>query len=269
MSADISIPKALTIAGSDSSGGAGIQADLKTFTVHGVYGASAITALTAQNTTGVLGIEVVPAEFVRLQIDAVMNDIGADAVKTGMLANAEIVAVVVEALRRHRVQRLVVDPVMVAQSGARLMDRAAVEAVIDALIPSALLVTPNIPEAEALLGSEIRCGGQMREAALAIRAMGASACLLKGGHLDGADAVDVLASADGVEEISTPRLPSRHTHGTGCQLAAAITANLARGFELRRAVHEAKRFITVAIAHGLALGHGDGPANPMAWKLSS
>lgn len=259
------IARALTIAGSDSSGGAGIQADLKTFTVHGVYGMSAITALTAQNTGGVTAVHVAPAAFVHQQLVSVLSDIGCDAAKTGMLATREIVAVVVSAIRESRVAKLVVDPVMVAQSGAALLDRDAVQAIRDELLPLALLVTPNIPEAEALTGIRIDGVAAMHEAAAMLLRQGAQACLIKGGHLAGSQAVDVLHLGSETLELTTPRIPTRHTHGTGCQLSAAITANLALGYDLRSAVESGKRFITKAIAAGLDIGHGDGPANPLAW----
>jgi hydroxymethylpyrimidine/phosphomethylpyrimidine kinase len=259
------IARALTIAGSDSGGGAGIQADLKTFTVLGVYGMSAVTALTAQNTRGVTGIHAVPAAFVRAQIDAVVTDIGIDAAKTGMLLSAEIIATVVHAVRDHGIAPLVVDPVMLAQSGATLLEPAAQAALREALIPLATLVTPNVPEAEALTGVGIRSVADMRNAARRLIGLGARACLVKGGHLEGADAVDLLDDGRNPQELRTVRLPTHHTHGTGCQLSAAITAHLAHGLPLVEAVERAKRFITLAIRHGLALGRGVGPANPLAW----
>ncbi len=259
------IARALTIAGSDSGGGAGIQADLKTFSVFGVFGMSAITALTAQNTCTVTGIHVVPAPFVRQQIDAVVSDIGVDAAKTGMLANAAIIGVVAQAIRDHHIERLVVDPVLAAQSGAPLLEDDARAALLRELVPLAALVTPNIAEAQALTGLTVTSVSEMRQAARALIASGARACLVKGGHLDGAAAVDVFDDGSGAQELAAPRLPTRHIHGTGCQLSAAITAHLARGLPLRAAVEQAKRFITVAIRGGLAIGRGAGPANPMAW----
>ncbi len=259
------IPRALTIAGSDSSGGAGIQADLKTFTVFRVYGMSAITALTAQNTCGVVGVHVVPPEFVAAQIDAVVRDCGPAPTKTGMLATAEIVEVVAKAVRGFQLQPLVVDPVVVSQSGARLLEEDAVRALRKHLLPLASLVTPNILEAEALLGFPIRTLDAMREAARAFVQAGAGACLLKGGHLEGPLASDVFD--DGHEQIvlEAPRRDTPHTHGTGCQLSAAIVASLARGASLPDAVRIAKQFITVAIDAGLPIGKGNGPANPLAW----
>ena len=259
------VARALTIAGSDSGGGAGIQADLKTFTVLGVYGMTAVTALTAQNSCGVTGIQAVPAAFVRAQIDAVVTDIGVDATKTGMLVSAEIITAVAQAVRDHAIAPLVVDPVMIAQSGAALLEPTARAALLAELLPLATLVTPNVPEAEALTGMAIRTVADMRAAARRLLECGAHACLVKGGHLGGDDAVDVFDDGRNPQELRVARLPTRHTHGTGCQLSAAITANLARGVPLPEAVERAKRFITVAILHGLALGKGAGPANPLAW----
>ena len=260
------IARALTIAGSDSGGGAGIQADLKTFTVFGVFGMSAVTALTAQNTQGITGIHVVPASFVRQQIDAVLSDIGVDAVKTGMLVNTEIIRTVAGALRDHAVQNLVVDPVMAAGTGAALLEPEACEALVHDLVPLASLVTPNADEAERMTGIPIKSVSDMHRAAAVLIERGARACLVKGGHLGGDQAIDVLHDGKRMHELSAPRLSVRHTHGTGCQLSAAITANLARGRPLADAVAEAKRFITTAIAHGLAIGKGTGPANPLAWR---
>jgi hydroxymethylpyrimidine/phosphomethylpyrimidine kinase len=260
------IARALTIAGSDSGGGAGIQADLKTFTVFGVFGMSAVTALTAQNTQGISAIHAVPASFVRQQIEAVLSDIGADAVKTGMLVNTDIVRAVAGALRDHAVQNLVVDPVMVAGTGAALLAPEAREALVRDLLPLATLVTPNVHEAQALTGVAIRSVLDLHRAAAALVARGARACFVKGGHLDGDQAVDVLHDGAQTHELSAPRLPARHAHGTGCQLSAAITANLARGRSLLDSVTQAKQFITAAIAHGLPIGKGTGPANPLAWR---
>jgi hydroxymethylpyrimidine/phosphomethylpyrimidine kinase len=263
------LARALTIAGSDSGGGAGIQADLKTFTVFGVYGMSAVTALTAQNTCGVTGIHAVPAGFVRAQIDAVVSDIGVDAAKTGMLVSAEIISTVANAVREHAITPLVVDPVMLAQSGVALLEPTAGATLQRELLPLATLVTPNVPEAEALTRMTIRSVAEMRQAARALIDLGAAACLVKGGHLSGddaaGDAVDVFDDGRNAIELRVARLPTPHTHGTGCQLSAAITAELARGTPLLAAVERAKRFITVAIRHGLALGKGAGPANPLAW----
>src|SRR5918993_1072501 len=221
--------RALTIAGSDSGGGAGIQADLKTFAAHGVYGTSAITALTAQNTLGVSAVHAVPAEFVTAQIEAVAEDLGCDAVKTGMLATAAIVEAVVAAIEELELPNLVVDPVMVAKGGDRLLDEDAVHAVRTALLRHARVVTPNIPEAEELAEMSIRNVADMSEAARRIRKFGPAAVLVKGGHLTGDTITDLLMDDAGVIEMSGPRVSGRHTHGTGCTLAAAIAARLARG----------------------------------------
>ena len=265
----MNLPRALTIAGSDSSGGAGIQADLKTFTVMRVYGMTAITALTAQNTCGVTAIHPVPPAFVRAQLDAVMSDIGVDAAKTGMLATAEIIRTVAAAVRELGITPLVVDPVMVAQSGASLLEPAARAAMLHDLVPLATLLTPNVPEAEVLTGLSIGSVADMRRAARLLVEQGAGAVLVKGGHLGGAEAIDVLDDGRTVVELVAPRLPVRHTHGTGCQLSAAITAGLASGHVLRDAVDTAKQFISVAIQAGLDIGHGDGPANPLAWRAQT
>ncbi|MBI3784793.1 MAG: bifunctional hydroxymethylpyrimidine kinase/phosphomethylpyrimidine kinase [Deltaproteobacteria bacterium] len=259
------IARALTIGGSDSSGGAGIQADLKTFTVWRVYGMSAVTALTAQNTCGVSAIHVLPPDFVLAQIAAVTRDIGVDAAKTGMLADAEIVCTVAAAVREQRIPLLVVDPVMVAQSGAVLLQSAARDALLQELIPLATLVTPNVPEAEVLTGLEIASVEDMQRAARHLIDRGARACLLKGGHLGGNDAVDIFHDGRSMRRLSAPRAPTTNTHGTGCQLSAAITAALARGASLSDAIDRGKQFITLAIGHALAIGKGNGPANPLAW----
>lgn len=258
------LPKALTIAGSDSGGGAGIQADLKTFTVFGVYGTSAITALTAQNTVGVSAVHVPPAEFVTAQLRAVLEDIGTDAAKTGMLANAAIVDAVARAVRDYSIDRLVVDPVMIAQSGAALIEPEAIETLRRDLMPLALLVTPNAPEAEVLTGRQIGTVDDLRLAARDLVRQGARSVLIKGGHLQGDDAVDVFDDGKVVQELRAPRIHTTNTHGTGCQLSAAITAGLAKGRTLNQAVTEAKHFISAAIANGLAIGRGHGPANPLA-----
>ena len=259
------LPRVLTIAGSDPSGGAGIQADLKTFTVFGVYGMSAITALTAQNTRGVTGIHMVPADFVRRQIDAVASDIGIDAVKTGMLPTAAIVGAVAAAVRAHGLTPLVVDPVMQATSGDALCDAEVRAALLDALIPLAALVTPNAYEAAALTDLRIRSVDDARAAARALITRGARAVLVKGGHVEGNEAVDIFDDGHVVRELRAPRVLTPHTHGTGCQLSAAIAAGLAADLPLLAAVERAKDFITDAIRGGLALGAGNGPANPLAW----
>jgi hydroxymethylpyrimidine/phosphomethylpyrimidine kinase len=259
------LPRLLTIAGSDSGGGAGIQADLKTFTVLGAYGMSAVTALTAQNTTGVSGIMAVEPAFVRAQIDAVVGDIGVDGAKTGMLASAPIIAAVAAAVREHRIAPLVVDPVMVAQSGARLLEPDARQALVAELLPLATVITPNLPEAEALLDRRLQTPADLRDAARDLCRLGPAAALVKGGHFGGDDAVDMLYDGRTVHELRAPRLDTRHTHGTGCITAAALAVGLARGLPLLEAADQAKRFVTAAIAGGLALGRGAGPANPLAW----
>ncbi|MDR7417811.1 MAG: bifunctional hydroxymethylpyrimidine kinase/phosphomethylpyrimidine kinase [Armatimonadota bacterium] len=261
----MTIARAMTIAGSDSGGGAGIQADLKTFTVLGVFGTSAITALTAQNTTGVTGVLEATPEFVVEQIDAIMRDIGTDAAKTGMLSNAEIIAAVAGAVRRWAITNLVVDPVMIAKSGAPLLRPEATEALRHVLLPAALVVTPNLHEAGALLGLKIATRMQMRDAARAIHAMGPRYVIVKGGHLDDTDqAVDVLFDGQAFDEFVAPRAAAKHTHGTGCVFSAAITAGLAKGLEVREAVAQAKDVITAGIAAGLPIGKGIGPVDPTA-----
>jgi hydroxymethylpyrimidine/phosphomethylpyrimidine kinase len=250
---------ALTIAGSDSGGGAGIQADLKTFAAHGVYGTSAITALTAQNTLGVTGIHTVPAEFVTAQIEAVAADLGCDAVKTGMLATAAIVEAVAAAIEALDLPNLVVDPVMVAKGGDRLLTDDAVHAMRTVLLRLARIVTPNVPEAEALAGIPVRSVGDMHAAGRRILALGPAAVLVKGGHLPGATVTDVLVDASGAIEMSGPRVEGRHTHGTGCTLAAAVTARLAHGETVERAARAAKAYVAGAMLHGIDLGAGHRP----------
>ena len=259
------IPRALTIAGSDSGGGAGIQADLKTFAALGVYGASAITAVTAQNTRGVTGIYPIAAKFVELQMATVLDDIGADAVKTGMLATREIVLAVARAVERYAISNLVVDPVRTSKHGAPLLTNEAFEACVNVLFPRALIVTPNLLEAEALVGFEIRDGETQRRAAREIARRGPRYVLIKGGHLDDqALSVDLLYDGCDFEELKSPRIATNHTHGTGCVLSAAIAAYLALGRAPAEAVARAKGFVTRAIEHGLAIGNGIGPVNPMA-----
>lgn len=250
---------ALTIAGSDSSGGAGIQADLKTFSAFGVYGASVITALTAQNTLGVQGIETVPAAFVAEQLRSVLTDLDVDAVKTGMLANAEIVAVVASALR-SAARPLVVDPVMVATSGDVLLAPEAVEAIKSDLLPLATLVTPNLPEAAILLGSR-RARSEEEMVAQGKALLGATGCravLIKGGHGVGDNATDILVSKAGVERFVRPRVATPHAHGTGCTLSAAIAALLSQGVTLAEAVDRAKTYVWEGLRHGRGLGIGKG-----------
>ena len=258
----VAVPRALSIAGSDSGGGAGIQADLKTFSALGVFGMTAITALTAQNTAGVTAIVEMAPEFVRQQIDAVVTDIGVDAVKTGMLSSAQIVETVADAVRRHRLGALVVDPVMIAKSGAPLLRVEACETLRRILLPLALVVTPNMHEAGALLDRRVRTVPEMEEAARALGSLGPRYVVVKGGHLEGA-AVDVVFDGRGCEHLTAPRIPTKHTHGTGCVFSAAIAAGLARGLPVPEAIRNAKTFITCAIEEALPLGSGHGPANPM------
>jgi hydroxymethylpyrimidine/phosphomethylpyrimidine kinase len=253
-------PVALTIAGSDSGGGAGIQADLKTFEAHGVYGASVITALTAQNTVAVEAIHEVPAHFVTAQIDAVASDIRIDAVKTGMLGASAIVEAVAVGIERWSLAPVVVDPVMISKSGHALLAPDAIDAVRRRMLPLADLVTPNAHEAGALAGFDVRTLDDARRAAGAILAMGPAAVLVKGGHLEGErDAVDVLVDAVGERLFRAERIDTPHTHGTGCTYASAIAAGLAAGLDLREAVRQAKAYLTEAIRHGFALGAGHGP----------
>lgn len=257
-------PAALTIAGSDSSGGAGIQADLKTFSAFGVYGASAITALTAQNTVGVHGVHAVPPAFVIAQIDAVLSDLEIGAIKTGMLATAAIVAAVADRLGKSAGIPLVIDPVMVATSGDNLLDADAIDAVRHRLLPRATLVTPNIPEAARILGEpEAASQDELTRQARAILGFGAKAVLLKGGHGGGDTATDLLVTVDRVIALRQPRVATSATHGTGCTLAAAIAALLASGAELEQAVTRAKSYVWQALVAGrdLGLGHGHGPVD--------
>ena len=259
--------RVLTIAGSDSGGGAGIQADLKAITLLGGYGMSVITALTAQNTVGVQAIHEVPAWFVATQIDSVLSDIGADAIKTGMLANAEIVEVVAKKIREYGVKRVVVDPVMVAKSGDSLLRKDAQDALIKRLIPLSMVVTPNLPEASVLSGFKVNSIEGMKKAAHRIHELGAKNVVVKGGHLKGM-AVDILYDGKRyVEIMEGRRIETKNTHGTGCTFASAIATLLARGETVSEAVRKAKTFITMAIQSGLPLGKGTGPTNPFAYIL--
>lgn len=257
-------PRVLTIAGSDSGGGAGIQADLKTIAALGCYGMSAITAITAQNTLGVQAIHGVPAEVLQAQIRAVLDDIGADAIKTGMLHAPEVIGVVACALDTYRIPHVVLDPVMVATSGDRLMAPDTVRGLVTELFPRATLVTPNLDEAALLLGRPITRADQLDAAARDLLAMGAPAALLKGGHLAGDEVIDVLATRDGgLQCWTSPRIASRNIHGTGCTLASAIATHLALGCPLPEAVAAARCYVLAAIAHGAAArtGAGHGPLN--------
>ena len=265
------IPNVLSIAGSDPSGGAGIQADLKTFVALGVYGMAALSGLTAQNTRGVTAIQPLPPEFVAAQIDAVFEDIRVDAVKLGMLGAAEVVAAVADCLRRWRPPAIVLDPVMVAKSGAALLADSAMERLRRELLPLATVITPNLPEAGALLDAPPPTDlPAMREAARALHALGPAWVLLKGGHLPGADCTDLLY--DGREFVEFPgrRIPTANTHGTGCTLSAAIAASLAHGLAMPRAVADAKAYLTAAIAaaDSLDVGHGHGPVQHFhGWRV--
>lgn len=257
-------PVALTIAGSDSSGGAGIQADLKTFTVLGVYGASVLTALTAQSTRGVSGILAVPPDFVRKQIDAVAGDFAIGALKTGMLNDRETVAAVVNALKHHELHPLVVDPVIVATSGDTLLAPDAVQAMRDELIPHADILTPNLHEAARLLDQPVaKDEDEMLAQARALLRLGCKAVVIKGGHGEGAEAVDLLVEGDAVTRLALPRITTRNTHGTGCVFSAVIVANLAQGVPIKQSVSDAKRFVHEALQAGthLVLGKGAGPVD--------
>lgn len=253
------VPRALTIAGSDSGGGAGIQADLKTFAALRVYGMSAITAITAQNTVGVGAVHDVPAELVAKQIDLVAQDIGVDAAKTGMLSNAEIVQAVAGAVARNGIAKLVVDPVMVAKSGDSLLRDSAREALVREMLPLAYVLTPNLPEAEALSGLRIANMTAMQEAARALHGKGPRHVIIKGGHLAGAEAIDLLFDGTSFETFSASRIDTKNTHGTGCTFSAAIAGLLAKGFDVFASVEGAKAYLTKAIRHALPLGKGHGP----------
>jgi hydroxymethylpyrimidine/phosphomethylpyrimidine kinase len=257
-------PVALTIAGSDSSGGAGIQADLKSFAAFGVYGASAITALTAQNTTGVSGIHPVPASFVTAQIDAVFSDLDVGAVKIGMVAQAETIAAIADGLKRWAPRHVVLDPVMVATSGDRLLAAEAVDALRTMLFPLASLITPNLPEAAALLNEPIASSeADVARQGRQLLAMGCRAVLVKGGHGHGAESIDYLIDGERSIALAAPRIATSNTHGTGCSLSSAIAAGLAKGEAMESAVRNAKAWITDAIAAAdrFAVGHGHGPVH--------
>ena len=258
----MTLPIALTIAGSDSSGGAGIQADLKTFAAFGVYGASVITALTAQNTTGVAGVHEVPADFVTAQIDAVFIDLEVQAVKIGMVAQLATIDAIVAGLARWSPAHVVLDPVMVATSGDRLLAADAVDALRTRLIPRASLITPNLPEAAALLDEPVAASeAAIENQGRRLLAMGCSAVLIKGGHGQGAESIDYLVRGEGTIALAAPRIATQNTHGTGCSLSSAITAGLAKGEDMETAVRSAKAWVGAAIAaaDSLGIGHGHGP----------
>ncbi len=258
--------RVLTIAGSDSGGGAGIQADLKTISALGAFGMSVITALTAQNTLGVQGVFEIPPDFVEKQFDSVLSDIGADAAKTGMLANSAILKAVAKKIREYHIEKLVVDPVMYAKGGAPLLAHEAGETLIKELLPLALVATPNIPEAEALADMTIRTVKDMKQAAKKIVSLGTRNVLIKGGHLEG-PATDVLYDGRNFHSFSSERIDTRDTHGTGCTYASAIATGLAQGLSVLEAVERAKRYVTVAIRFALHIGGGQGPTNHMAYLL--
>ncbi|MDA1128236.1 MAG: bifunctional hydroxymethylpyrimidine kinase/phosphomethylpyrimidine kinase [Chloroflexi bacterium] len=257
-------PSALTIAGSDSGGGAGVQADLKTFAALGVYGTSALTAITAQNTVAVTAVHEIPADIIRAQIDAVVSDISVDAVKTGMLSSIAIIECVAESLKQYPdvpgLKRLVVDPVMVAKSGDSLLRDDAVGALRDLLLPMAAVVTPNIPEAETLTGLTIVTDDDVRKAAQAIVGLGAASVVIKGGHRDG-PATDLYYDGSSLREFTSPRIETVNTHGTGCTFASAVAAGLAKGLTTENAVGRAKEFVTEAIRRSFPIGQGHGPLN--------
>jgi hydroxymethylpyrimidine/phosphomethylpyrimidine kinase len=260
--------RVLTIAGSDSGGGAGIQADLKTIAAHGLYGTCAITAVTAQNTVGVTMFEALSADLVTAQIEAVMSDIGADAAKTGMLANAAIVESVAAAVQDLEIPLLVVDPVMISKSGATLLDDEAVGAMRTELLKRAFVVTPNVPEAEALTGLAVTDVHGQREAARAIHALGARHVIVKGGHIESDRVVDVLFDGHDFSEFEGERVPGRHTHGTGCTYAAALACHLAAGRGLAEAIPRAQKYLAGAIRAGIDVGRGHGPMNHF-WERPS
>jgi hydroxymethylpyrimidine/phosphomethylpyrimidine kinase len=258
----VKLPVALTIAGSDSGGGAGIQADLKTFAALGVHGSSAITAITAQNTVTVSDIFELPTGIILAQIEAVVSDLGVAAAKTGMLASSQIIEAVATAIERHRIPNLVVDPVMIAKGGAKLLRDDAIDALRARLLPLAAVITPNLPEAEVILGRRIRTIAERREAARDMVALGPRAAVVKGGHA-GDDVTDVFW--DGIEMVELPamRVRTANTHGSGCVFSAAIAAGLAKGLPPLVAVRNAKEFISGAIEQSLEIGRGHGPVNPM------
>lgn len=259
--------RTLTIAGSDSGGGAGIQADLKTFQELGTFGMSVITAITAQNTLGVHGVYPQSKEAIIAQLEAVLSDIGVDAVKTGMLFSSEIIEVVAQKLIEYKVEKIVIDPVMVAKGGQSLLQEEAIEAVRKHLLPLATVITPNVPEAEVIIGEKgISSLQDMEEAAREIHRLGAKNVVLKGGHLLGEESTDVLFDGTSFTYLPAQRIQTKHTHGTGCTFAAAIAAGLAKGQSVLEATQIAKEFITCAIQHSFAIGQGIGPTNHGAYR---
>lgn len=252
--------KALTIAGSDCSGGAGIQADLKTFSAHGIYGMSVIVSVVAENTERVISVFDLNAEIIKNQIDAVFEDITPDAVKIGMLSGTEQMNAVAEKLKQYRPVNTVIDPVMLAKGGHCLMHKDALNTMIDKIIPYAYILTPNIPEAEAITGLNLSCSDDVKEACVMIHAMGAENVIIKGGHSQG-DAEDILYDGKNFYSFCSERIDTRNTHGTGCTFSSAVASNLAVGADVRTAVKNAKEYITGAIKHSLEIGHGHGPTN--------
>ncbi|SCY42863.1 bifunctional hydroxymethylpyrimidine kinase/phosphomethylpyrimidine kinase [Alkaliphilus peptidifermentans] len=250
----------LTIAGSDSCGGAGIQADLKTFSAHGVYGMSVITAVTAQNTQGVFAVEDISAELIKKQIEAIYDDIKVDAVKIGMVSKIETITTISETLQRYYVKNIVVDPVMISKSGYHLLQPEAKTALINNLLPLATVVTPNLMEAEVITGVEIKNIENMKKAALLIHKMGPQYILIKGGHLED-EATDLLYDGDDFYYYPSPRIQTKNTHGTGCTLSSAIASNLARGLSINLAIEKAKEYITIAIQNSFSIGKGVGPTH--------
>lgn len=255
----MTLARVLIAAGSDSGGGAGIQADIKTVTALGGYAATAITALTAQDTTGVHGVLPVPPDFVERQLACVLDDIGADAIKSGMLGDSAMIAMLARVLRAHPAIPYVLDPVMVAKGGHPLLAPDAVETLAAELLARATVVTPNLPEAELLTGQRIETADDMRRAAVALRSRGTGAVLLKGGHLPGPRVLDLLATADGILELEDDRIETRHTHGTGCTLASAVATGLAQGMTLADSVRRARAYVRAAIAAAPGFGRGHGP----------
>jgi len=256
--------RALTIAGSDSGGGAGIQADLKTFCAFGVYGMSSITSITAQNTKGVEAIFDLPPSLVAKQIECVVSDIGVDAAKTGMLSNSSIIEVVAQEIKKFNIEKLVVDPVMVSKSGALLLQRDAVDTLVGELFPLSFLITPNLPEASFLVGEEIKNVSDMERACVSLKKWGPRYVLLKGGHLPGEEIVDILFDGEKFTLFPAPRVATKNTHGTGCTYSAAICALLALGYPITEAVKVAREYMSEVIAHSLDLGKGFGPVNHLA-----
>lgn len=252
--------KVLTIAGSDCSGGAGIQADIKTITAHGMYAMSAITALTAQNTTGVYGISEVPAEFVAEQLDCIFTDIRPDSVKIGMVYDKDIIKTIAEKLAQYKAENIVIDTVMISSSGRRLLTQAAEAELVNTLLPMGTIITPNLPEAEVLCGFSVKNADDMLNAAEKISAMTGSAVLVKGGHLSG-KALDILLAHGKISRFEAERINTKNTHGTGCTLSSAIACGLAKGYSIEESVEKAKDYLTKAIETSLDIGKGAGPLN--------